>query len=124
MKLNLNNGTLQVPEDPVWLSTSAISPSRIAPLLLKLAYNGRPRAKKAGLRSKKKEKCVCTWSAPRHAKVFLTLRRDDIDLAIIQLTQWTRLGRIPNPVLSQTKLEPKEKEKEKAKRTGEAESAY
>ena len=50
---------LQVPEDPVWLSTLVTSPSRIVPLLLKLAYNDFPlnsRAKKAGIMSTTKER--------------------------------------------------------------------
>ncbi len=34
--------TLQVPEDPVWLSTLITSRSSIVPLLLKLAYKGCP----------------------------------------------------------------------------------
>jgi hypothetical protein len=46
---------LQVPEDPAWLSTLVTSPPPIVPLLLKLAHNGFPQAKKGGITSTIKE---------------------------------------------------------------------
>jgi DNA polymerase gamma 1 len=86
------------PEDPAWLGTLGTSPSRIVPLLLKIAYNGFPLkySSKEGwnyvndkgevhkLRAARGEK-TGQILGPRHGKVLLAsgeMTSDDNDLVI------------------------------------------
>jgi len=89
---------LQAPEDPAWLSTLVTSPSRIIPLLLKMAYNGFSLkfSSKGGwnyVDSKGNVCKLCTAHGqktsqilgPRHANVLLAsgeMTSDDNDLAM------------------------------------------
>ncbi|KAF8346232.1 hypothetical protein F5887DRAFT_1158536 [Amanita rubescens] len=136
-----------LPEDPVWLSTLA-SPSRIIPLLLKLAYNGFPLklSSKEGnvgkLRTVRGQK-TSQILGPRHAKLLLAsgeMTSDDNDLAMalssgskdqddriqelaarVMDEKGSRIRHRSRSVVLSTRLE--SKEKVKTERAGEAESA-